>query len=219
MSSTATPPPLTVEQKIQSGLDAKARGNDAFTGGDPKAALKHYHTSVLYLAGLDQMGLASMMGHVTSPDGGDVSPVEEGDKPDVPPHKKHLSQTYSNMAACHIKLQNYPRALDAADRAAKADPTNIKAHFRKAQALRLGGSLQQAIDLLKSVIQQHPQAKESLSAELALCEKTLQAKEAQSRNRWKGFLGKKPDVLSASAGEGEGEGEAKKLDKGKAKAT
>ncbi|KAN0061716.1 hypothetical protein ACQY0O_005708 [Thecaphora frezii] len=207
-SAATSASPLSLQQKVKVGLDAQAQGNSCFTSGDIRGALRHYHTAVLYLSGLDQMGLGSMLGQIGGGgDDGDVSPVRENDAPETLHHKVHLSKVYSNMAACHIKLDNYPRAIDAADKADKADPFNAKASFRKAQALRLGGSLHQAIDVLQKAAERYPREKAAFAGELALCEKTLRAKEAQSRNMWKGFLSKKPRVLSGpESGQADGQG-------------
>jgi len=51
--------------------------------------------------------------------------------------KKTIGLLYTNMAACHIKEQNWKKALEFAQNATTADHTNSKALFREAQA-RIG---------------------------------------------------------------------------------
>jgi tetratricopeptide (TPR) repeat protein len=55
--------------------------------------------------------------------------------------KTNLAVVYSNMGACHLKNNNYKRAIEVCDTALKHDPTNIKAKFRRAQAKLAEGNL------------------------------------------------------------------------------
>jgi hypothetical protein len=51
-----------------------------------------------------------------------------------PEHKKERSKAWSNVAECHLRLQNWQAAEDAATNAINADKTNVKALFRRAKA-------------------------------------------------------------------------------------
>lgn len=45
-----------------------------------------------------------------------------------------MVQIYSNMAAVHLKKNNYKRTIECCEEALKLDPNNHKAKFREAQA-------------------------------------------------------------------------------------
>uniref|UniRef100_A0A8C9TNJ6 Unc-45 myosin chaperone A n=1 Tax=Scleropages formosus TaxID=113540 RepID=A0A8C9TNJ6_SCLFO len=51
---------------------------------------------------------------------------------------------YRNRAACHLKLEDYTKAEADASKALDADPSDVKARFRRAQALQKLGKLDQA---------------------------------------------------------------------------
>ena len=58
------------------------------------------------------------------------------------------SLTHAQMAACYLAQERYDRAVQVCDQALASDPSNAKAIFRKAQALRRQGALYQARDWL-----------------------------------------------------------------------
>lgn len=51
-----------------------------------------------------------------------------------PEHKKERSKAWSNVAECHLRLQNWQAAEDAATNAIGADKNNMKALYRRAKA-------------------------------------------------------------------------------------
>ena len=112
-----------------------------------------------------------------------------------------LSLVYSNMAACYLKQGRYDRALEAAEKSVRADSRNVKAKFRRAQALRLSNNLYAARDYLQSTLagmttKRTADARPSFEAELNKVQAQIEAKEAHARSKWIGFLGKNPNVLS-----------------------
>lgn len=115
--------------------------------------------------------------------------------------EKALSAVYSNMAACYLKQSKYARAIEVADKSLKCDSRNVKAKYRKAQAMRLGGDLYKAREYLEGVLAsgtvKAKVEREGFEELLKAVEKSIDAKEAMSRNKWKGFLGKHKDVLAA----------------------
>ncbi|KAF9204803.1 hypothetical protein BGZ59_000851, partial [Podila verticillata] len=134
----------TMEEKIKAALAHKDQGNEAFKQGDMKQALTQYHHAVLGLSGLDNkmsgMGMLSGMG-APSPGGnnnGSGGPATDDQKNEI---KTNLAVVYANMGACHLKNQNYKRAIEVCNKALQHDPANVKAKFRRAQAKLQEGNL------------------------------------------------------------------------------
>lgn len=68
--------------------------------------------------------------------------------PDTPQSAVYLS----NTAFCHIKMENYGAAIEAADRAKVADKTFVKSYYRKATACFALGRLADAIKELDCIV-------------------------------------------------------------------
>lgn len=216
-ASTSTSGADSRHAKIATGLDYKVRGNEAFTKGDIKSALQQYHFAVLYLSGLENRSVLGLVGENSGDQGKpeDLSSDEDNDDDEtqtpkagsVEQSERELATVYSNMAACYLKQQKYARAIDAADKSLKSDSRNVKAKYRKAQALRLGGDLYKAKSYLEATIaalaakrgKKEREAIESFSAELKAVDKVISEKEAMGRNKWKGFLGKNPRVFQVES--------------------
>uniref|UniRef100_F6SH46 Unc-45 myosin chaperone A n=1 Tax=Ornithorhynchus anatinus TaxID=9258 RepID=F6SH46_ORNAN len=63
---------------------------------------------------------------------------------------------HRNRAACHLKLEDYPKAEADASRAIEADGGDVKALFRRSQALEKLGRLDQAVLDLKRCVSLEP---------------------------------------------------------------
>lgn len=211
-SSSAAAGDAATAEKLRTGLAHKARGNAAFTQGDLKAALAAYHHAVLYLSGLESRSILGLVGENSGREGKpeDLSSDEEdaGSQPLGVQSEKHLSQVYSNMAACYLKQKNYARAIQTAVKSLKCDSGNVKAKFRKVQALRASGDVYEACRYCKGVVEglkgkRHEAAVGEFEKELVAMEREIAVREDKARAKWKGFLGRRPDVLSSEGGEGE----------------
>lgn len=114
-----------VEQKLATGDLHKSAGNDFFKAGDYKAALKEYHSAILYLKGLDNSAMQQF-----APNG--IDPMDNDLK-----HKVGLVllSTHLNMSAVYLKLSNFEKAIQSAEIVIKLDPKNTKAIYRKGCAL------------------------------------------------------------------------------------
>ncbi|KAF9407260.1 hypothetical protein BGZ94_002774 [Podila epigama] len=171
---------MSVEEKLKVALAHKDSGNDAFKKGDIKQALTQYHLAVLGLSGLDNnmsnMGMLTAMGSGTK-----GTSATDSEKNEI---KTNLAIVYSNMAACHLKNQNYKRAIEVSNSALKHDPKNIKAKFRRAQAKLLEGNLSGAESDLLDLGEGVPGVK----AELDRLRKRFKEAEEQQKKTMGGFL-------------------------------
>ncbi|KAG0324267.1 Tetratricopeptide repeat protein 9A, partial [Podila humilis] len=137
----------TVEEKIKAALVHKDSGNEAFKLGDLQKALTQYHLAVLGLSGLVNkmggMGMLPGLAAAGNAGGSNNNAPGGGSATDDQTNliKTNLGVVYSNMAACHLKKQNYKRAIEVCNDALKHDPENIKAKFRRAQAKLQDGNL------------------------------------------------------------------------------
>ncbi|KAJ2962292.1 hypothetical protein NQZ79_g2521 [Umbelopsis isabellina] len=70
--------------------------------------------------------------------------------------KQVLGTCYSNMAACLLKEEKWPRVIEYCKKALEADPKNKKAHFRIAQAYIRTGKLDLARQELQDLLRSDP---------------------------------------------------------------
>ncbi|KAG0271089.1 hypothetical protein BGZ95_001169 [Linnemannia exigua] len=167
-----------IEEKMNTALAKKDQGNDAFKNGDIKNALTHYHLAVLGLSGLDNQMSGMPMMSAMQPQTGNATEAQKN------VIKTNLAVVYSNMAACHLKNNNYKRAIEVCDTALKHDPTNVKAKFRRAQAKLAEGNLAGAEADLNALGEKVPGVK----AELDKLKKKSKDADEKQRKSMGGFL-------------------------------
>jgi len=98
------------------------------------------------------------------------------------------SHTHAQMAACYLAQERYDRAVQVCDQALASDPSNAKAIFRKAQALRRQGALYQARDWLDAESVRPYTHNADFDAERARIASSIAARERASHARLRGFL-------------------------------
>ncbi|KIO15235.1 hypothetical protein M404DRAFT_991954 [Pisolithus tinctorius Marx 270] len=114
----------------------------------------------MYLVGVDRnaMNALGMGSPAATPD---ESKQEEKTEVDV-----MLEKIYANMSACHIKQENWKRAIETADKALAKNPKNTKALFRKGKALGESGYFEKAETALMEVKKISPAEETIVDAEL-----------------------------------------------------
>ncbi|KAF9901304.1 hypothetical protein EC991_006286 [Linnemannia zychae] len=168
----------SIQEKMNTALANKDQGNEAFKNGDIKKALTQYHMAVFGLSGLDNQMSGMPMMSAMQPQAG----MATDDQKSV--IKTNLAVVYSNMGACHLKNNNYKRAIEVCDTALKHDPTNVKAKFRRAQAKLAEGNLAGAEADLNALGEKVPGVK----AELDKLKKRNKDAEDKQRKSMGGFL-------------------------------
>ena len=106
---------------------AKAAGTAAFREGNIKAAVAAYAKAIRWADALET------------------------------PDDELVSVLHSNIAAAYLKADQKAQARDAAKAAVRADPKNIKAHFRLANSLRLLRQFDDAEDVIQNALQVAPE--------------------------------------------------------------
>ncbi|QRV89907.1 hypothetical protein RhiJN_17925 [Ceratobasidium sp. AG-Ba] len=186
-SLTTAASAMDVTEKLQTGRDKKAAGDDLFRKGDFKGALRHYHEAGLYLNGLDRSLLPALTG-------GGEEPAEPP-KPGAPQPKTEadelLEKIWTNMAACHLKAGNYKRVIELADKALKKNENNTKAKYRKAKALAGQGYTEKAISMIEELIKADPND-EAMKKDLADIKATQAAVEKKGLSKFKGMYNRPP---------------------------
>lgn len=161
-------------RKVEIGVAHKDSGNALFVRGDYTGALREYHLAVLHLSGLDRRAVDALAG------GGAPSAEPAG--------SAQLALVRANMAACYLRVARYDRAVQSAEQALALEPTNQKAIFRKAQALRLQGELHAAREFLTQpharAYAEHP----DFVAEATRISTEIRAREQKSAAALRGFL-------------------------------
>lgn len=223
------------DEKIRTGLSHKSDGNAAFVRGDIPSALRSYHLSLLYLSGLENRSILGLMGENSGDHGQpeDLSSDESDSEPttaagnSAAETESALSAVHSNMAACYLKQSNYKRAIESAEKALKSDSKNVKAKYRKAQAMRLSGELWKAQEYLEEILggmeggkgKGKEEVKSSFEGELRAVKRAIEEKEEKSRGKWKGFLSGEKGKVVLSVGNREeavsgGKGKGKEKEEG-----
>jgi len=126
--------PATVAEKIAKAKEHKDAGNKYFEKEEWQKALTEYCHALLYVKGLGQGGLSGMtqlasMMQVGKNIGGEAASAHETQ--DLTDLQKTVNL---NMAAVHIKLQKYERAIEECTQVLTLDKNHAKALFRRGQA-------------------------------------------------------------------------------------
>ncbi|KAL1923507.1 uncharacterized protein VTP21DRAFT_8487 [Calcarisporiella thermophila] len=132
----------TLAEKIAAASAKKDSGNEHFKKGDIREALRSYHEALLCVHGADKSSIIPTGVATDSKGKGEVA--------------KLLSQIYNNIAACHIKNENWQRAFESSQKAVENDSRNIKARFRRAQSALSLGKVEIAREDLEEVIKNSP---------------------------------------------------------------
>jgi len=189
----------STEIKLATAKQKKDSADQAFKQGDTKAALMSYHQALMFLLGLDKNALQSIgvgpsatSSPSTSKAAKDVKEKTEID--DI------IEKIYANMAACHLKNQNWQRVIETADKALAKNENNYKALFRKGKALGAQGFYEKAVKILKDVKEKNPSDGPAVDAELARLKVIDDERERAHKQKMKGFLNKEKKSTPASEG-------------------
>lgn len=140
----------SAEDKLKIAQEKKEQGNIAFKNGQFRDALRLYHEATLYAQGLEK-SLSSAMDAGNAASGAGDEKRRPKTEADV-----LLVALYNNMSAIHLKLANWKRAMESADKVLAKDEENAKAGFRKAQAMIHMGERLKAIKDLEQLSKTHP---------------------------------------------------------------
>ncbi|KAF9446601.1 TPR-like protein [Macrolepiota fuliginosa MF-IS2] len=182
------------EIKLTTARQKKDVGDQAFKQGDTKEGTYYYHQALMYVLGIDKSGLQSL--GITSP------PTSASDATKDPKTKEKtevdeiVEKIYANMSACHIKNQNWKRAVETADKALSKNEENYKAMFRKAKALGEQGFFEKASKILEDLKSKSSADAPAASAELARLKAIDDERERAHKHKMKGFLNKKKEDKS-----------------------
>jgi len=180
--------------KIDTAKQKKDTADQAFKAGQLKEALRSYHESLMYLLGIDKNALKGLTGR--------SDPIKESEdkKQEKTEVDEIVEKIYANMSACHLKNENWQRALETANKALSKNENNYKAMFRKGKALGELGFFEKAEKVLEELKTKNPTDAPGATAELARLRAIDQAREKANKQKLKGFLSReKPEKKAASA--------------------
>jgi len=173
-----------IQQKLNTAKQLKETGDQAFKLGKVKEALGSYHQSLMYLHGLNKDALAAVSGG-----SGDAGKDEKDGKKKTEVDEV-LEKIYANMSACHLKNENWQRALETANKALAKNEANYKAMFRKAKALGQQGFFDKALKILEEVKTKNPTDAAACDQEIARLRAIDDERERKHKKKLKGFLNK-----------------------------
>ncbi|KAG6908671.1 hypothetical protein DXG01_003685 [Tephrocybe rancida] len=185
MSDEAPELQSATEIKLETARQKKDTGDQAFKKGDVRAALFSYHEALMYLVGLDKNALQSIGIGSSAPPQKDKDGKEIKEKTEV---DEIIEKIYANMSACHLKLGNWKRVVETADKALAKNETNFKALFRKAKALGEQGLYEKAVKILEEIKEKNPSDAASCNAELSRLRVIDNEREKVHKQKLKGFL-------------------------------
>jgi tetratricopeptide (TPR) repeat protein len=203
MASTSTEPieldPVT-QLKIDTAKQKKDTADQAFKTGELKNALRSYHESLMYLLGIDKNALKGLTG------GAPPEPITEGEekKQEKTEVDEMVEKIYANMSACHLKNENWQRALECANKALAKNENNYKAMFRKGKALGELGFFEKAEKVLEELKTKNPSDAAGTTAELSRLRAIDQAREKAHKQKLKGFLSREKPEKKTASGSGSG---------------
>ena len=146
---------LSAEEKMAGATKSKAEGNTAFGAKTFDEALVHYKEALDYISYF----------------------YSDEEKKSI--FSLHLSCNLNAAASC-VKLEKWKDAIKYADDALKLEETNVKAMWRKAQALRSQGDTDDAKDVVIKAIRLDPKNK-ALRDELELIRKDFAAQSEKQK--------------------------------------
>jgi len=198
MASIAVNLDPATAHKIATAKQLKDTADQAFKAGKTKDALMSYHQSLMYLIGLDKNALKGLTGGAPAEDG----EAKSEEKTEV---DELIEKIYANQSACHLKNENWQRALETASKALEKNGNNYKAMFRKGKALGELGFFEKSEKVLEELKSKSPADAQMASAEITRLRAIDQAKEKAHAQRLKGFLSKKPERKKAPVSQPAGE--------------
>jgi len=140
----------------------------------------------MYLHGIDKNALKALSsGAAPAPVDAAASAKQEQEKIEA---DIMMEKIYANMSACHIKQENWPRAIDTADKALAKNEANYKAMFRKAKALGEQGFFEKAYKLLDDIKTKSSADAPMADAELNRLRAIDKEKQKVSDKKLRGFL-------------------------------
>ncbi|MFH4977637.1 hypothetical protein AB6A40_004346 [Gnathostoma spinigerum] len=111
----------------------------------------------------------------------------EGEKKEQ--REKLLVAGYLNSALVYLKQDDTVNAIKQCDKALELEPANVKALYRKAQALQEQNDVEESIDLYKKVAELEPSNKAALQ-QIQICKHKLVEIREKEKRRFRGMFDK-----------------------------
>jgi FK506-binding protein 4/5 len=155
---------MSTEEKIEACKKAKEEGNELFRQSKWKRAHKKYKKA----AGFIEAGYS----------------MKDEEKAEADPLKLvcHL-----NMAACNLKLKEYKSVLEDCKKALEIEPKNIKALFRRGQALSALDDWKEAQSTFDKALELEPDNKD-VKREIALLKRKIAEQDKKDRKRYQNMF-------------------------------
>ncbi|XP_046369631.2 tetratricopeptide repeat protein 9C-like [Haliotis rufescens] len=178
--------------KLSKAKHYKSEGNDAYKNKNYRLAIGKYHRALLHLKGIGQ-GKESLAAMFTGQDEDETHPIP----PEMIFEVGNLqSDCYNNLAACLLQQgdPNYGKVIEYCDSVLSIQAGNVKAVYRKGQALYHLKRYEKALDVL-SQANEEPSVKKYTT----LCKRELQKQEKELKAAYRGMFSKYSNDSKATA--------------------
>ncbi|KAG2189144.1 hypothetical protein INT44_004286 [Umbelopsis vinacea] len=160
---------MDLKAKLEKGIELKSAGNKAFSSNNIKGGMALH----VFLGSKVSIHVTiSVCSSYELPPGTDNIQEAMGSQtikedPVKLEIKQQTAACYSNLAACLIKDEKWPKVIDYCKKALALEPQNKKANFRIAQAYLRTGKIDLAQEKLQELAKSDP-ADAAVKRELAL---------------------------------------------------
>ena len=139
--------PADIQGKIETAIDYKNKGNEYFKNGLHKKAIVNYSTALAFTKGLPGRkqgleGVSQMAMNESKSSGEQISPEQDQAVSDLDVVLK------TNIATCHMKLNDPVKSLEVIREALALNPTAWKSLLRKAEATLMINDPEKAVKIL-----------------------------------------------------------------------
>ena len=160
-------------------MSFKEIGNNFFREKNFKKAARNYHNAILYIKAIEGgqkgPGMMSMIAEARAEEKIDEDTLNRVCEAKV--------AVYNNLSACLMQQEEprYERALENISVVLEIEPDNVKANYRRGQALAQLGNHEGALEAFAKVKKLEGGEKDYLKKAIGLCEE--KAKEGRQRNK------------------------------------
>lgn len=190
--------PSDIQGKIDTAIQYKNKGNEFFKNGTYKKAIVNYSTALAFTKGLPGRkqgleGVSQMAMNESKSSGEQISPEQDEAVSDLDVVIK------TNIATCHMKLNDPVKSLEVIREALTLNPTAWKSMLRKAEATLMINDPEKAVKILSEATTNAPDeaAHTAIQKLKEKAQKTIKQQEAKQRKAF-GNIFEKANALDES---------------------
>ena len=174
---------MSPEEQVDEILKYKASGNAFHKEKNYRKAVGQYHRAIMYVKALENPDIVGAFPGLKIP----KKPKKEISEETRAKLTEAKVAIYNNLSACLMLVENpnYQRVLEHLSVVLEANPDNVKANYRRGQALAKVGDHDDALEAFRKVkALQGGKCEEYLKAAIAASEKHVEASEKRNKQMY-----------------------------------